>query len=194
MKRVLVAIVAVGALTFSIVTVVGGNPTQQTAFLLSDGGISGPNRVATCPVRIDPDCVARAADAGIVVRTNDRLKFPVARVVMPDGGILIQLPPMRMGTVRECIHVKDWTDCTLDPVASDPATAGKWGQGLPFTRTGVVPKCVRRKADAGLPCRFTDGGLPGNRNVFPRTLAANPATCEPCECSIFLGEDPEADL
>jgi hypothetical protein len=99
-----------------------------------------------------------------------------------------------MGTVRECIHVKDWTDCTLDPVASDPATAGTWGQGLPFTRAGVVPKCVRRKADAGLPCLMVDGGLPGDRNVFPRTLAANPPTCEPCECSIFLGEDPEVDL
>lgn len=194
MKRVLVVIVSVGALVFSVVAVVGGSPAQQTAFLASDAGINGPTHVATCPVRIDPDCVARAAAAGIAVKTNERLKFPVARVAMLDGGIMIQLPPMQTGVIRECIQVKDWSDCTLATAASDPTAAGKWGQALPFTKTGTVRGCVRRKADAGLPCRFVDGGLPGNRNVFPRALANNPATCESCECSITLGEDPEVDL
>lgn len=192
MKRVLIAVVAVGSLVFSVVAVVGGSPAQQTAFLLTDGGISGPTHVATCPVRIDPDCVARAAAAGIAVKTNDRLKLPVARVVMPDGGVMIQLPPMQAGVIRECIQVKDWADCTLVPAASDAVTAGRWGLPLPFSKTGVVPACVRRRA--GVACKFTDGGLPGALNVFPRAQAQNPAVCEACECSIFLGENPEVDL
>lgn len=193
MRRFLIAVVGVGALTFSVYLVSPGTVQQQAAFL-NDAGIACTH-VATCPVRIDPDCVARAADTGVSVKTNDRLKFPVSMKTLPDGGRDVTLPAMNQGLVRACVEVKDWTDCALATAVSAPAIAALWSTtGLPFRTTGVVKACVRAKQDAGLPCLMLDGGSFGDRNVMPRGSAANPATCESCECSIFAGEDAETDL
>ena len=197
MNRVLVTVTAVGALTFSVWMVAGGTPSQQTAFL-ADAGITQGNRVATCPVRIDDDCLAVARDAGIDARKYERLRFPVFLTVLPDAGRDVQLPPMRAGVVRACIEVVDWSDCTLDTNATYPAVASLWGNALPFRMTGVTRKCVRPNFDAGLACNRvrSDGGVYsfGDRNVYPRNKAFAPATCEPVECVIFFGDNPEVDL
>lgn len=194
MKRKLVASVSVGALLFSVYLAVGGNVAEQSAFL-ADGGYA-PNRVATCPVRIAPNCLTAAVDAGIKVRAYERLRFPVS--LSADGGLRdVQLPPMRTGAVHHCVEVLDWADCTLDAAAAYPAVAAMWGDALPFSVVGVTRKCVRPRLPS-LPCprRLPDGGPFnfGDRNVFPRAEAVNPATCETVECGIVFGDDPEVDL
>lgn len=190
LRKILITTVSVGAVMFSVFAVVGGNVSEQTAFL-ADGGIASGNRVATCPVQIDPECLGLLR-GGAKFSKHERLRFPVHRSVSADGGVAIQLPPMRK---LACIEVKDWSDCTLDPNATHPAVAALWGNPLPFSKAGVSKKCVRQKADAGLTClrQTLDGGSrnPGDRNVFPRNEAIQPLTCEPVECTIVLGEDPE---
>ena len=105
---------------------------------------------------------------------------------------------MNTQLAQACIEVVDWSDCTLDSPATYPAVAALLGQQLPFSPAGVVKKCVRPNFDAGLACLrlLPDGGSYswGDRNVFLRSEAAAPATCEPVECRIFAGEDPESDL
>lgn len=195
-RRSLIATVLVGATTFTVFLVTGTpTPTvsEQTAFLI-DAGYTGATHVATCPVRFYPSCVAVANDAGIPVHVYERLRFPVAMIALADGGRDVQLPPMNLGIVQECFRVVDWADCTLATAASAPAIAGLIGQQLPFSLAGAVRKCVRPKFDAGLQCLLADGGSRGDRNVFARTEAADPAQCEPVECAVYLGSDPEVDL
>jgi hypothetical protein len=197
MTRVQIAAVTVGALVFSVFVVVGGTVSQQAAFL-ADAGYTAPTHVATCPVRVSPECVVAANDAGHQVRTNDRLRFPVAIRVLSDGGRDVQMPPMNLGIVARCIEVTNWADCALDTPATYPVVAALLGQQLPFSAVGVVKKCVRPKFDAGLTClrRDADGGAYsfGDRNVMQRTDAVDPLQCEPVECSIVYGDDPESDL
>lgn len=59
------------------------------------------------------------------------------------------------------------------------------------------PGCVRRpKALPAAAClrRFSDGGVvdPGPLNRFPASEAQG-AQCQPVACSVFLGEDPDAE-
>lgn len=196
MNRLQISVVAVGALVFSVFVVTGGNLGQQAAFLV-DAGIAATH-VANCHVRLSAECVAVANDAGYPLHTHERLRFPVSMVVLPDGGRDVTLPPLPLGAVRACVEVVDWADCALVTAASAPAVAALWGQPLPFTTAGTTKKCVRPNFDAGLACNRVqaDGGVYsfGDRNVYPRAEAFAPATCESVECSIVLGEDPEADL
>ena len=182
MRRAIVAVVSVGALTFTAYVVRDGNGVQSQANFLADGGFA-PNRDATCPVRLDADF---AADAGLGV--YQRLKFPVALRVLPDGGRDVQMPPMPKGA-RDAIDVVRWDDCSLDPDTA-PVRA-LWGTARPFTLTGVVKPWCRAKLP-GLPCLLTDGGLPGDRNVGLCTGRANPATCERVSSGVvYLGDSPE---
>lgn len=199
MNLKLVTTVVVDAWTYFVWLVTGGNVTAQTNYL-ADAGKAAPTHVATCPVRIDPGCLSAARDAGVNVQMYERLSFPVW--MASDAGANVRnvfMPPMRQGLVRDCVETVDWSDCTLVTAASKPAVAAKWGNALPFG-IGNTRKCVRQKADAGLPCTrlnvLPDGGSGsfGDRNVFLRSEAVNPAQCETCECSIFLGDNPESDL
>ena len=195
MRRVLVTTVAVASLTFTVYLAGGGDVSSQAAFLASLG-LGTPTHVATCPVRISDACLAQAADAGVSVHRYERLKFPVVVTVLPDAGRDVQLPPLPQD-VRTCIEVMDWSDCTLALVSSAPAVAAKWGQALPFG-LGVTRRCVRPNRDGGLGCyRDAGTGTPwdfGDRNVFARVEAVDPVTCEPVECVIFAGDDPEKEL
>lgn len=178
----------------TIVSLAGGLTAAIWLGLPSDTA----NRVATCPVRISDEGLRLAREAGLQLKRNERLRFPVQRTMQADGGLRFDLPP-NMDELRGLVVVKDWADCDIDPVSSFPGVAARWDAGLPFVFPGASSrKCVRAKADAGLTClrREIDGGTRsfGDRNVFPRAEAVAPATCDPCECSIYLGEDPEEDL
>lgn len=197
MNRLQIAAASVGAVVFTVFVVVGGNITQQTTYL-ADAGYS-PTHVATCQVRLSPECVAIATDAGFPLRTYERVRFPVSMATLADGGRDVQLPPLPLSAARRCVEVVDWNDCNLVTAASAPAIAALWGQLVPFTTLGTVKRCVRAKFDAGLACNRlqADGGAYsfGDRNVFQRLDAVAPATCEPVECGpVVLGEDPEAEL
>ena len=196
MRRALITVAAVGALTFSIYLATGGNVAAQVDYL-TDAGLSTPTHVATCSVRISDECLAAAADAGVNVHRYERLRFPVTVTTLSDGGRDVQLPPLAQA-VRQCVEVMDWSACTLVVAGSAPAVAAKWGQALPFTTAGAVRGCVRPKFDAGLLCPRlqSDGGTFsfGDRNVFPRAEAFDTAQCEAVECMVFAGEDPETEL
>lgn len=197
MNRLQIAAASVGALVFAVFIVVGGNVLQQTTYLADAGYL--PTHVATCQVRLSPECVALATDAGFPLRTYERVRFPVSMTALADGGRDVQLPPLPLTAARRCVEVVDWNDCTLVLAASAPAIAALWGQPVPFTTLGTVKRCVRAKFAAGLLCDRlrADGGVFsfGDRNVFQRAEAAAPAMCEPVECGpILLGEEPEVEL
>lgn len=194
MRRVLLSVVAVGALSFSVYLVQGGNVAQQTAFLADAG--RAPTHVATCPVRISPELKADALAAGTVVRTYERLSFPVSVRVRADGGRDVQLPPIRQDA-REGIQ-PDWGNCTLALCASRPALCARWGNPLPLVLEARNARCKRKRTDAGFGNCFTaDGGDPGEGNVRPS--AAFSGNCQPVEahgpsCAIIAGEDSETEL
>lgn len=193
MNRTQIALVAVGALTFSVFLLTGGTVAEQKAWMV-DAGMT-VTHAATCPVRISDDCVDAGHQLGLNVHRNDRLRFPVNVRVLPDAGRDVQMPPMNVGLARACIEVVDWTDCTLDSSAGARTSAAALiGQQLPFDLVGVTKKCVRANLDAGLACLQTDGGSFGDRNVYPRAATLDPAQCESVECAVFLGDDPETDL
>jgi hypothetical protein len=185
MRRVQVALVAVGTLVFSVFIVSNGTVGEQTDFL-ADGGYA-PNRDATCPVRLDDDVAA-----AVGVKVNLRILFPVARSVMSDGGIDIQLPPMPHG-VRSAFTVYDWTDCSL--AASTAPVRALWGTSRPFVGVAQASKpWCRAKLDAGLPCVGLDGGDMGDRNVGACALRADPATCERVGTGVIYAGDSDEDI
>lgn len=152
------------------------------------------NRVATCPVQLSSEGLRLAADAGLSLKRNELLRFPVVRTALADGGLRFDLPP-NMDDLRGLVKVKDWTDCAIDATATFPGVAARWDAGLPFVFPGAAARrCVRAKQDAGLPCLLVDGGTIGDRNTYAVGLTANPATCERVECSITFRDDPEVDL
>jgi hypothetical protein len=167
---------------FAVYLATGGTVAEQTAFL-AEGGFA-PNRDATCPVRLDDEV---ALDAGI--SKYQRLTFPVARTVLPDGGIDIQLPPVPQG-VRAGIDVMDWEDCTL--VASTAPVAALWGSSRPFQTVAAAAKPWCRQGP-GKPCLLLDGGTFGDRNVSGCSMRATPAVdCERIGVGrIYAGDDPE---
>lgn len=173
MKRSLIATFIAGALTFSVYLVTGGGTVQnQTQWLINDAGISTVTHAATCPVKISQECIASAAARGMNVRKYSRITFPVHIRAQADGGRDVQLPPMNSGLLQECIRIIDWSDCSINNSAPAVAAVNALlGDQLPFIITGITPKWVRRKADAGLMCqrRRSDGGVYnfGDRNVFP---------------------------
>ena len=197
MTRTQIAAVVVAGLAFSVYLVTGGTVSQQMAFL-GDAGYTGATHRAECPVRIDPLCVARANDAGWQLHTYERLAFPVAVRVLPDGGRDVQMPPMDVGLVGPCIQTVDWNDCTLN-AATVASVAGLLGSALPFTPIGVVKTWVRPRRDAGLGCYRSDGDGGaydyGDRNVFPASQAVDAGDCEFVGAGvIYAGDDPETAL
>lgn len=183
MNRKLIAVAAVGALSFAVYVATGGS-VQQQVDEMADAGFAPPNRDATCAVRLDPDF---AADAGVGL--YQRLLFPVVVTLLIDGGRDVQMPPMPLQKTRQSIDVVDWNDCTL--AASTGPVAALWGTQRPFTAAGVVKPWCRAKLPT-LPCLLLDGGDPGDRNVGPCAGRATPATCERVSGrAVYLGDDPE---
>lgn len=183
MERVRIALVAVGALTFSVFVIKGGTVQQQTN-VLADAGIT-PNRDCTCPVRLDPDF---ALEQGL--KQYQRVTFPCSVTTTGTGLRDVQMPPMPIQRVRDAIDVVDWNDCTM--AASTAPVRALWGTSRPFTLAGVTKPWCRQKTDAGLPCALLDGGTYGDRNVSLCSTRLAPATCERVSGGgIYAGDDPE---
>lgn len=196
-SRQMAAIVALSIGTAAVFVVVGGSTAEQVAYL-ADAGI-GPSHTATCHVRLSPACLALARDAGLPFKLYETLRFPVSVRYLPDGGLDITMPPLPAALVgKGCVEVRDWQTCQLDPLELSPDAGALWGAALPFSTSGVVKPCVRARLDAGLPClRMDDKGGQfsfGDMNVFPRSQAVEPATCEAVECSVNSGDDPASSL
>ena len=196
MKRILLTVVAVGSLTFSVFIFSGGNVTQQTN-ALADAGIT-PTHVATCPVRISPELQDDSRAAGVNVRTYERLTFPVSVRVLPDAGREVQLPPIRQDA-REGIQ-PDWPNCTLALCSTRPALCAKWGTPLPLALETRSARCARKNVAGGkATCALTDGGDPGDMNIYPAARFGNVALCESVEgigpaCAVVLGDNPNTEL
>jgi len=119
-----------------------------------------------------------------------------------DGGIVwhdaikpgVEVPMLLTLGVTERgdpnLQVMDYTACMLSTCDGlcTAAVPLRW----------VQPPCVRQRADAGLTClrqTFTGWVDSGDGNVFPRTQAVDPATCQPVSCSVWDGNDnPEVTL
>jgi hypothetical protein len=196
MRRVNLAVATFGAVLLIVYAMQGGTTQEQAAFLV-DAGFVRASHVATCPVRLSPECVALGEDSGMQLHAYERMKFPCAITALPDGGREIQLPPIGTTSDDVCVEVLDWNDCSIVPT-----DGGVFGEAFPFSVAGVTRKCVRAKLDAGLPCLrasppLLDGGTAysfGEGNVFERTQAVDPTTCEPVECVVVSGDDPGVEL
>lgn len=174
-----------------LLTAVTIGATSVLVYLAASTGPVGVQREATCPVRVSDECRAIYASQGLTVARYERLKFPVFRRALSDGGVEIDMP-RALARVQDCIEVRDWSDCVL---AACPGTAplvcALWDAGMPVRRA-PLRSCVRAKYDAGLLCPVVSGG--GDRNVYPRARAVNPAQCEAVECGVLAGEDPDEVL
>ncbi len=180
----------------AIVALAGG--VVATVYLAAPGDVGPADRSATCGVRVSDELLALARDAGLSLSRYERVRVPVKRSALADGGLEFELPPRALDLGRG-LEVMDWPDCVLETCAARPAACARWDNAVPFVVVGGVRRpCVRQRADAGLPCLrlLSDGGDYdfGDRNVYRRTEAAAPATCEPVECGVQLGEDPEEVL
>lgn len=137
---VVLGTVTVGAVSY---TLYAPEPGTRAADL-ADAGVTAPNRIATCPVRVDPSC-------GLPVPRYATVRFPVFRDVMADGGIALIFPP-RIARAARCLDVRDWSQCDLDPVSSFPAVAARWDAAVPLVLARAASKFV-------IPdCRTADGG------------------------------------
>lgn len=166
----LIVTVTVGPVVFSIFN---PKPTTEHADLVDAGAVSA-NRVATCPVRVSPECVARYG-----VKSYETLRFPVYREALPDGGVIILMPAASKATdgkLLDCVRVKSWQDCDLDPVGTFPAVASRWGNANPFVLARTASKFVIPN------CKLPDGGFDHNHA---------PVDCQPRDagwrgCSVML--------
>jgi hypothetical protein len=193
-NRNLLAVVAVGALTFSVYLLTGGDVPAQLNWLVDAG--ASVTHAAECPVRLSDDCLDAGRQAGFTLHKYERLRFPVWVRVQSDGGRDVQLPPMNTGLAGACIEVVAWTDCSLDATAPARASVSALlGQQLPFTPVGAVKQWGRAKFDAGLDCPLADGGSYGDRNVMPRAWMLDPDRCELVGSGVvMMGADPEQEL
>jgi hypothetical protein len=178
------------------------NPKLSTSHAdLADAGAAAANRVATCPVRVSEACQAQFS-----VRAYETLRFPVVRDVLPSGEVVILMPAAAKAVgerLRECVRVVDWRACDLDPVASFPAVASRWGTANPFVRVRsaskyVIPDC--RLPDGGwntehapVDCRSLDGGWRGC-NVQPRAQMTGTACLDSPSGVVEAGERIEDSL
>jgi hypothetical protein len=155
---------------------------------------STPTRIATCPVWLDDDALRIAADAGLSLKHNVALRFPVVRAALADGGLSFDLPP-GFRALRGLVEVRDWAACDLDAVATFPAVAARWDAGVPFVIPGAASKkWCRARFDAGVMCPLLDGGSFGDRNVS-RCSERIAAQCERVGSGVIqMGEDPEKDI
>lgn len=137
-----IASVTVGTVTYTI-----WRP-KNTADIadIADAGVNAANRVATCPVKVSDECRAKFG-----AKQYETLRFPIYLDVVNATTSNVILPPASKA-VKSCIDIIDFSKCDMDPVATFPAVAAKWGDANPFTRVAGSSKAV-------IPdCRNPDGG------------------------------------
>lgn len=137
--------------------------------VLLDAGQPCTVGFANCSARIGPIARAFAADAGVLLPPSlyQRLGFIAMRCTVP-GGFTYGVPVNDAGWPLFGVQV-------------------------------MTPLCVRAPLDGGNTCLRAGGELDGgNRffgtgNVFPAGQAAG-SNCEPVECTVLAGEDPDVSL
>jgi hypothetical protein len=135
-----------------------------------DAGAACTAEVITCSFRLGAKAFAWIADAGFVVGRSpyQRARLVGARCLVDAG-------------VRRVIPLDD--------------------DGLPqfYSFAQVTPPCVRAPLDGGLDCQcagaMPDGGARfiGKGNTFPIANAIG-TQCEPVECGVIYGDDPDVSL
>lgn len=153
----------------------------------------GPLSVATVSVRFSGPCLQLARDGGQDVHQYDRIMVPV-EAIRDGGAIDLTFPNASAMLGPDCAVVMDWSTATLDTCANHPGVCDLWDAGFPFVK--ATRRCVRAPADGGVCLRSNgDGGWRdfGMLNVFPANEAAG-SGCEPVECTVLAGENPETAL
>jgi len=193
----LVSSITIGTVTYNIYA-----PKNDTTEVdLADAGVLSANRVATCPVRVSDECRGRFG-----LKRYETVRFPVVTDAQTATLTNVILPPAARA-VKACIEVIDFTQCDVDPIASYPVVALKWGDPNPFTRVPgasrfVIPDC--RNPDGGwndahspVAClrSLPDGGAEWKGcNVMPRAESTG-GQCLPAPSGVVrLGERLEESL
>lgn len=149
---------------------------------INDAGLPCVIRLASCEMRINPRIRAAAVINGVTLgpQKYQTLRFGVERCnvpprcigdAIPDGGCLGFMTPAG-STFGIAVDDSGW------PMLASVAQ--------------VTPPCVRAPLDGGINC-LRDGRFIGTGNVFPSSRASG-TQCEPVECSIIFGDDPDRDL
>lgn len=191
------ASVTIGTVTYNILA-----PKNTTDIVdIADAGVDSANRVATCPVKVSDECRAKFG-----AKKYETLRFPVFVDVQSAAVTNIIMPPAAKA-VKSCIDLIDFSKCDLDPVASFPAVAAKWGDSNPFSRVpgaskAVIPDC--RNPDGGwndrhapVACTRTqpDGGTAWmGCNVMPRSESNGAQCLNAPSLSVIQGDRLEESL
>lgn len=143
---------------------------QANNVLADAGQPTSTTRLITCPIRVGQGLRNWAADAGITVgpAKYQTLRFVGLRARGWDGGFAMGIP--------------------MDD------------NGLPqfSSLTATTLPCVRAPVSGGTGCKRStrDGGFAyfGAGNVFPSSESNGHASCEPVNCSVMYGDNPDTDL
>lgn len=143
---------------------------KQAQAILDDAGTPCTVGFVDCSVRIGAPARALAADAGFAFgpQSYQRVRLIGMRCAADGGGFAYGVPVTDAG----------W------PI---------------FAVTTTTPLCVRAPLDGGTSClragALLDGGAKffGTGNVFPATQAAG-SNCQPVECGVVFGDDPNVTL
>lgn len=147
----------------------GAAQCTQANAILADAGSSCLTRLVECPFRIGPRIRAIGADAGVTFgpQKYQRVRLIALRCPAAGGGFSFGVPTDDNG----------WPIYAVTP--------------------GVTPACVRAPVAGGVTCTRAelDGGQRyfGAGNVFPAAEARGTG-CQPVECTVMAGDDPDVDL
>lgn len=131
-------------------------------------------------------CVIRFADCE--VRVNAKIRAAAAANNTVLGSQKYQT--LRFGAER----------CTVDGGFTFGVALDDAGWPLLASAQQVTPSCMRAPYDGGLDCKKLgaedDGGARfiGEGNIINPASLATGAQCEPCNCTVFFGDDPKTDL
>lgn len=166
----LLTVVVVGAVTYSVYLPNsgafledGGWSQGVTLVDLTDAGVPAPTHALACAVRVSPECQELFS-----LSRYERVRFGVVMGPLVGGYRDVILPPL--GKIRSCVEMIDFKNCIPATCASATAVCAKFGKANPFTRVAADKGCARRNSVRGFSgCRFLDGGVPGEMNVYPST-------------------------
>lgn len=168
-------------------------------------GTDCANRLIICSERVNPVLRNRLADAGYplpAARKYARVVRQAFNCPNPDGGVRQLIVPgfERFSAVNDGAAVPDPERCIDRPCTDLPGFCGNGPKNVALA-SGIVghgrAPCVRAPLDGGLGCtrRLADGGTRffGRGNVFPFDAGVG-AQCEPVECAVMFGDNPDTDL
>jgi hypothetical protein len=176
---------------------------------LQDAGI-GPdctNRLIVCSERINPVLRVRLADAGYPLppaRKYARVVRQAFSCPNPDGGTRELIVPgfEQYSPGNDSPQIPEPERCIDRPCTDLAGFCGNGPKNVALA-SGIAgfgtPPCVRAPLDGGLACQrlgaLADGGTAffGRGNVFP-VDAGTGAQCEPVECAVFFGDNPDVSL